>query len=170
VTLAAVGACTIQATQAGNADYAAATPVGQGFQVTQESQIVNFGGALESNVRRPAVQCRRDGQFRPDSKLRFANAACVYGLRNYRDAGRRRRLHDPSLATGRRRLRRGHARGSELPGGPVRERSVRASMYPAYATAARPFLATRTSSFSEAPCGCFSPRSHWLTRPVVTLR
>jgi streptogramin lyase len=34
VTLVAVGTCTIQATQAGNATYAAATPVNQSFQVT----------------------------------------------------------------------------------------------------------------------------------------
>ncbi len=39
-----------------------------------------------------------------------------------------------------------------------------------YATAARPFLATSVSSLSEGPRGRFSPRSHWLTRPVVTLR
>jgi hypothetical protein len=43
VTLAALGACTIQATQAGNTDYAAATPVNQSFQVTQESQTITFG-------------------------------------------------------------------------------------------------------------------------------
>jgi hypothetical protein len=34
VTLVAVGTCTIRATQAGNATYAAATPVNQSFQVT----------------------------------------------------------------------------------------------------------------------------------------
>jgi hypothetical protein len=34
VTLVAVGTCTIQATQAGNINYAAATPVNQSFQVT----------------------------------------------------------------------------------------------------------------------------------------
>ncbi len=39
-----------------------------------------------------------------------------------------------------------------------------------HATAARPFLATSVSSLSEVPRGRFSPRSHWLTRPVVTLR
>ncbi len=39
-----------------------------------------------------------------------------------------------------------------------------------HATACRPFLATRVSSLRDAPRGCFSPRSHWLTRPVVTLR
>ena len=34
----------------------------------------------------------------------------------------------------------------------------------------RPFFSTSVSSFSEAPRGRFSPRSHWLTRPVVTFR
>ncbi|MGA2117739.1 MAG: hypothetical protein ABSH56_23645 [Bryobacteraceae bacterium] len=43
VTLAAVGICTIQATQAGNGTYAAATPVNQSFQVTQTSQTISFG-------------------------------------------------------------------------------------------------------------------------------
>jgi hypothetical protein len=43
VTLAAAGTCTIQATQAGNATYAAATPVNQSFQVTQQSQTITFG-------------------------------------------------------------------------------------------------------------------------------
>jgi hypothetical protein len=43
VTLVAVGACTIQATQAGNSNYAAATAVNQSFQVTQASQTITFG-------------------------------------------------------------------------------------------------------------------------------
>jgi hypothetical protein len=34
VTLVASGTCTIQATQAGNTNWAAAAPVNQGFQVT----------------------------------------------------------------------------------------------------------------------------------------
>jgi hypothetical protein len=34
VTLVAIGTCTIQATQAGNANYNAATAVNQSFQVT----------------------------------------------------------------------------------------------------------------------------------------
>ena len=38
VTLVSVGTCTIQATQAGNANYAAAAPVNQSFQVTQSGQ------------------------------------------------------------------------------------------------------------------------------------
>ena len=51
VTLVAVGTCTIQATQAGNANYAAATPVNQSFQVTQAktSQTITFG-ALSNKV------------------------------------------------------------------------------------------------------------------------
>jgi hypothetical protein len=44
VTLTGVGTCTIQATQAGNADYAAATPVSRSFSVTQASQTISFGG------------------------------------------------------------------------------------------------------------------------------
>ena len=39
-----------------------------------------------------------------------------------------------------------------------------------YATAPRPFFATSVRSFNDAPRGRFSPRSHWLTSPVVTLR
>ena len=46
----------------------------------------------------------------------------------------------------------------------------RESCYADQATACSPFLATRARSFREAPCGRFSPRSHWLTRPVVTFR
>ncbi len=43
VTLLAAGTCTIEAKQAGNADYSAATPVSQSFPVTQESQTITFG-------------------------------------------------------------------------------------------------------------------------------
>ncbi len=45
-TLVAAGTCTVQATQAGNATYAAATPVSQSFQVmqpSQTSQTITFG-------------------------------------------------------------------------------------------------------------------------------
>ena len=43
VTLVAAGTCSIEATQAGNASYAAATPVTQSFQVTAGSPIITFG-------------------------------------------------------------------------------------------------------------------------------
>lgn len=42
VTLVAVGLCTIQATQAGNSVYTAASPLPQSFQVTQGSQTIDF--------------------------------------------------------------------------------------------------------------------------------
>lgn len=41
---------------------------------------------------------------------------------------------------------------------------------PTYATAASPFFSTSDSSLSEAPDGRFSPRSHLLTRLLVTFR
>ena len=49
MTLLAAGQCAIQATQAGNASYAAATPVTQSFQVTQAGQTISFG-ALGNQV------------------------------------------------------------------------------------------------------------------------
>lgn len=43
ITVLAIGTCTIQATQAGNATYAAAAPVSQSFQVTLAAQTITFG-------------------------------------------------------------------------------------------------------------------------------
>lgn len=42
--------------------------------------------------------------------------------------------------------------------------------HPTYATIANLFFATSDSNFNEAPCGCLSPRSHWLTKLVVTFK
>ncbi len=53
VTLVAVGTCTIQATQSGNANWAPATPVNQSFQVTQGNQTITFG-ALSNQAFGPA--------------------------------------------------------------------------------------------------------------------
>jgi uncharacterized protein (TIGR03437 family) len=44
VTLVGVGACSITASQAGNADYSAATPVMRSFTVSQGSQTITFTG------------------------------------------------------------------------------------------------------------------------------
>ena len=41
---------------------------------------------------------------------------------------------------------------------------------PDHAITSRPFLRTSAKSLSDAPAGDFSPRSHWLTSPVETLR
>jgi uncharacterized protein (TIGR03437 family) len=43
VSLTGAGVCSIQATQAGNADYASALPVTQTFQVMQATQSITFG-------------------------------------------------------------------------------------------------------------------------------
>jgi hypothetical protein len=48
VTLVSAGTCSIQATQLGNTDYAAAAPVNQSFSVTTEVQTITFGSL--SNV------------------------------------------------------------------------------------------------------------------------
>jgi hypothetical protein len=48
VTLVAVGACTIQATQTGDANWMAAAAVNQTFQVTQGIQTINFPGPLSN--------------------------------------------------------------------------------------------------------------------------
>jgi len=46
VTTVSIGTCTIQATQAGNSDYTAATPVNQSFQATRASQSITFGALV----------------------------------------------------------------------------------------------------------------------------
>ena len=45
-----IGTCTIQASQAGNANYAAATAVNQSFQVTGESQTITFNALVGLGV------------------------------------------------------------------------------------------------------------------------
>ena len=52
MTLVAVGTCTIQATQAGNASYAAATPVNQSFQVISPCDINGDGTTTVAHVRK----------------------------------------------------------------------------------------------------------------------
>ena len=53
VTLVAAGTCTIRATQAGNQDYAAATPVNQSFQVTKASQTITFAALPNQTLGTP---------------------------------------------------------------------------------------------------------------------
>jgi hypothetical protein len=48
VTLVGADTCTIQATQAGNNTYAAATSVSRSFQVTKASQTITFAAAPHS--------------------------------------------------------------------------------------------------------------------------
>ena len=53
VTLIAGGTCTIQATQAGNATYAAATPVNQSFLVASTTQTITFNALPSQDGTRP---------------------------------------------------------------------------------------------------------------------
>jgi uncharacterized protein (TIGR03437 family) len=55
VAILIVGTCTITATQSGNANFSAATPVPQGFSVTQEAQTITFN--------QPADQVMGTGSF-----------------------------------------------------------------------------------------------------------
>ena len=50
VTLVAMGSCTLEAQQAGNANYAAAAPVDQSFQVTAGSQTITFGALSTKSI------------------------------------------------------------------------------------------------------------------------
>jgi len=52
-TMLTSGTCTIQATQAGNSTYAAATPVSQSFSVNAESQTITFGSIATQTVGTP---------------------------------------------------------------------------------------------------------------------
>jgi sugar lactone lactonase YvrE len=49
-SLIAAGACTIQATQAGNGSYSAAAPVSQNFAVNTRSQTISFGAIPSQSV------------------------------------------------------------------------------------------------------------------------
>ena len=50
VSLIAAGTCTIQASQAGNATYSAATTVSQSFTVSKLSQTINFAAIATQNI------------------------------------------------------------------------------------------------------------------------
>jgi hypothetical protein len=52
-TFSTTGTCTIQATQTGNASYAAATSVSQSFTVSAESQTITFGTIVTQTVGTP---------------------------------------------------------------------------------------------------------------------
>ena len=69
VSVVSPGTCTIQATQAGNGSYAAATAVSQSFQVVAGSADHYFWGACESGAGRGGFHARGDGQFRSAGEL-----------------------------------------------------------------------------------------------------
>ncbi len=76
VTLATVGTCTVQATQSGNANYAAATPVQQSFQISDFT--------LTSNPTSATVTAGQPGTFgltvRPQGSFNSAISLSCSGL------------------------------------------------------------------------------------------
>jgi hypothetical protein len=59
VTLKAVGTCAIEATQAGNDNFAPATPVSQSFQITKDPQYIYFPAIPNSPSTRRLLRSRR---------------------------------------------------------------------------------------------------------------
>jgi hypothetical protein len=53
ITVSNVGTCTVEADQAGNTTYAAATAVTQGFQISQGTQTIAFGGLPNQTIGTP---------------------------------------------------------------------------------------------------------------------
>ena len=126
VTLVAAGECTIRATQAGDADYAAATPVTKlpGDQGQPDNYI---RCTIEPDVRHAAVYRRRDGQFGTTGKLRLDYHYGLHGVERHCDAGGRGPVYNPCLASGRCGLRSGNARKPKLPGYALRGLAIRSS-------------------------------------------
>ncbi len=69
VSLVGVGLCTIEATQAGNADYSAAQAIMQSFVVNQGSQTISFAVFAGTGIRRSAAYGERDSQLRITGQL-----------------------------------------------------------------------------------------------------
>jgi sugar lactone lactonase YvrE len=116
VTLLAAGTCTIQATQAGNLNDAAATPVNQSFQVVPENQDHHLRSTLESFPRHRVVHAQRDCVLDPCRELRFDYLGGLHRIERDRNAGRRRHLHHSGDASRQRHLRRRHAGQPEFSG------------------------------------------------------
>ena len=117
MTLAAVGACTIHATQPGNTNYAAASAVNRNFQVTRGSQTIVFGMLSNQTFGAAPITVSATSNSGLTVSL-FANDEGVQGRRNYRDNSRRRHLHDPSDAVRQHQLDCRDAGEPELPSHP----------------------------------------------------
>jgi len=85
LTIVAVGTCSITASQPGNANYAAATPVVQPFTVNQASQTIAFSspGNVAYGVAPFAISARAGSGAYGD--LRFDHDAGLHRLRNNGD-------------------------------------------------------------------------------------
>ena len=93
---------------------AAATPVNQSFQVTQESQTITFAALSNRAFGSCAVHRQRDGVVRAGRQLRLDHPYRLHGLGRDGDAGGGRHLHHPGDAGGQCDLCRRRARKSKL--------------------------------------------------------
>ena len=136
-------------------------------------EVHTFGHGLGRHMLRPVISTARAanslriavaGRNRKGGGSIEAAAAWIRQVRcrrmiaearKHRPAHRRSRADDPEPVS--RRPREARQAANRPAAGPQ-------------ATAPRPFFSTGVGSFSDAPCGRFSPRSRWLTRSVVASR
>ncbi len=109
VTLVTTGTCTIQATQPGNASYAAAPSVNQSFTVTAATQSITFGAIPDQPLGTApftVIAVASSGSASHLSHRRTLPVCTVLGATVTLVA--KRKLRHPGDATGQRQLRRGH--------------------------------------------------------------
>jgi hypothetical protein len=89
VTLVGVGTCTIQATQAGNTNYSAATPVNQSFLVTIGGQAAMSFGIFAQSSACPAITFSGNGSTDSYSTAGYtsANASSAYAATKAKTGG-----------------------------------------------------------------------------------
>ena len=175
ISFVSAGACSITASQAGNATYAPATPVTQSFSVTAGVNTITFPALAQHALHQPAADAGGDGQFGPSGQLRLDHDRRVHHRRlddqlrlggrllDHGLAGRQRHLcprdaGDPELQ---RHLRRQHdhlsgarpTRPSPARRRRPRRRPVRAfrSATPRPRPACAPSPARRSASSRRAP-------------------
>ncbi len=99
VTILAAGTCTVQATQAGNANYAAATPVDQGFTVAQKPVTISFTAAnraYDATTTASITGCTRRGhreRRHGDLLVRLGQRLVLHRGRGHRQDRHRHGLH-----------------------------------------------------------------------------
>jgi large repetitive protein len=77
VTFATAGTCTIQASQSGNATYAAATPVSQSFSVMQKTQTITFNPIPTQVLGTPLTLSASASSGLPVSFASLTTAVCT---------------------------------------------------------------------------------------------
>ncbi len=96
-TFIVTGSCTIQATQAGNSAYAAATPVSQTFTVNGEAQTITFANPGAQNVGTPLTLSPTASSGLAVS-LTSEHHRRLHGLRHHCHIYRHRKLHNSGYA------------------------------------------------------------------------